>query len=175
MWASNLLLKEFHWLGYLSVSTHYVIIAMVKLHRFVQYPWVSRQLHSVGQHECYSDPGSHLLPHQFLLLQHWKQKMGVQWKWYNNFPTEVWANLWLWQSLKIGSATTGIIEIINVRKQHLSNHSSRENGWHYCHNTTGFWHHYFCGEARGEMEVQLLLVKTDIFIYFMDLTCCLLL
>ena len=120
----------------------------------------------MGQHECYSDPGSHLLPHQFLLLQHWKQKMGVQWKWYNKFPTEVWANLWLWQSLKIGSATTGIIEIINVRKQYLSNHSSRENGWHYCHNTTGFRDHYFCGETRGEMEVLLLVVK-NIFLFIL--------
>ena len=77
------------------------------------------------------------------------------------FQLGVWANLWLWQSLKIGSATTGIIEILNVWKQHLSNHSSWENSWHYCHNTTGFGGHYFCGETLGEMEVQLVVVKND--------------
>ena len=33
----------------------------------------------------------------------------------------------------------------------------------------------FCGKTRGEMKVLLLVVKMIICIYFMDLTCCLLL
>ena len=94
------------------------------------------------------------------------ERQVVQWKWGNNLPARVWAKLWLLQSLKIGSSTTGNIDIINVRKQHLSNHSSWENSWHYSHNTTGFRDHYFCGETRGEMEVLLLVVKM-IFVFIL--------